>query len=150
MMEQTFMIYGFSIIFVLIFCVLFGEDAKSLSTMFSLGNQGIGVETLIQYFLLSMIISLLKTILFTDGIIKGMPGVVRIVLMFTGVILSVVIFIVACGWFPVDNLVAWMMFFLNFFVCTVVSVVISSVRDRIENRKLDEALQRLKRGEEHE
>ena len=148
--EQAFMIYGFCIIFLLIFCVLFGEDAQTMSTIFSLGSQGVAVETLTQYFLLAMIISLLKTILFTDGIIKGMSGMVRVILMFSGVIISIVIFIIAFGWFQIDDELAWLLFFVNFFICTIVSVSISSIRNRIENRKLDEALQRLKRGEENE
>ena len=149
-MEQTFTIYGFAVIFIVIIAVLFGEDAQDISTMFSLGKQGIGVATLVQYFALSMMISILKTILFADGIIKGLSGTIRIILMFIGVVLSVVIFIIAFEWFPVDNFLAWMMFFLNFLVCVVVSVSISSVKDRIDNKKLDEALQRLKRGEDNE
>ena len=88
--------------------------------------------------------------LFTDGIIKGMSGMVRVILMFSGVIISIVIFIIAFGWFQIDDELAWLLFFVNFFICTIVSVSISSIRNRIENRKLDEALQRLKRGEENE
>ena len=144
---QIFLIYGFVVIFMIVFCVLFGEDAKSISTMFAVGNQGLTVETLTLYLFLTVIITTLKCLLFTDGIIKGMPLVMRVILMFAGVIFSVVIFIIAFGWFPVDNWMAWGMFFLCFFICAIVSTAVSLVKEKVENKKLDDALQRLKRGE---
>ena len=41
-MGQIFIIYGFSILTLNIFCILVGEDAQKVSTIYSLGREEIG------------------------------------------------------------------------------------------------------------
>ena len=42
--EQVMKIFGFSIIMLNIFCILFGESAKEFSTIFALGKEGLRVD----------------------------------------------------------------------------------------------------------
>lgn len=144
---QIFVVFGFTTTFLMVFCSLFGEEAKNISTIFALGSEGLRVETLVQYFLLAIIIVSLKWIFFTDAIIRNMPMAVRVILMFTAVIVSIVIFIITFRWFPVDNYIAWGMFVCSFTICAAVSTIVSIIREKIENKTLEEALQRLKKGE---
>ena len=69
---QIFMIFGITIAILNVFCILFGEDAKEFSTMFSLGNQGISVPIMFQFLIISAIIVTLRFIFFTDVWIKNM------------------------------------------------------------------------------
>lgn len=145
---QVFVVFGFSILFVAVFCFFFGEEGKEVSTMFALGKEGITIATLAQYFFMTVMIVNLKMIFFTDALIKNWPIAVRTAAMFVSVIVMVAIFARAFGWFPVDMVEAWIGFFISFFVSAIGGYVISSLKERSENKKLQNALDNFQRGEE--
>lgn len=145
-LTQIFLIFGVMIVCICCFCVLFGESAKEVSTIFSLGNAGIGVKTLMQFFFLSVMITTLKFILFTDGLIKKIPLVARVIFMFVGVIAMIVGMVIIFGWFPVKMWKAWVSFFVCFVVCAAISAIVSYIKEKQENRKMEEALNDLKKG----
>ena len=64
--------------------------------------------------------------------------------MFVSVFAVIIAFVFAFGWFPADDPLAWVMFVVCFAVSCAVSVIISTAAERQENRKLDEALKRIK------
>ena len=45
---QTLVVFGFSTIVLDVLCLLVGEDAQSISTIYSLGKDGISVTTSLQ------------------------------------------------------------------------------------------------------
>ncbi len=145
---QVFVVFGFSILFVAVFGFFFGEGGKEFSTMFALGKEGITFATIFQYFFMSVMVVNLKMIFFTDALIKNWPIAVRTVAMFVSVIVMVAIFARVFGWFPVDMVEAWIGFFISFFVCAVGGYVISSLKERSENKKLQDALDNFQRGDE--
>lgn len=141
---QVFLLFGIIIGILNIFCVLVGEDAKAISTMFALGSNGLSVQTTLQFFLVSVCIVIAKYIFFTDRVIKKMSMVIRAVSMVSVVLIIILIFILICGWFPVDMWQPWLMFFLCFGVSFAVSMAVMILKERMENRKMEEALARLK------
>ena len=146
--EKTFMIFGFTIAVLNVFCFIFGAQAKAISAMFSLGSDGLSVATSLHFLLLSAIISALRAVFFTDMLIKDMSLPVRTVCMFACVIITMVFFAVLCRWFPVDSLIAWVMFFICFIVSAGLSAAISSLREKGENRRIQAALDRFKNGKD--
>ncbi|MDE6005297.1 MAG: hypothetical protein K2G88_07935, partial [Oscillospiraceae bacterium] len=58
-----------------------------------------------------------------------------------------ILFIILCKWFPMNYPFAWLLFLISFFVSCTVSTLISIYREKTENKKLAEALQRYKKGE---
>lgn len=145
-MISIFMIYGFTILCICFFCALFGEEATDYSTLFALGGKGLTLETLLQFFLLSAIIATLKFVLFTDGLLKNIPMVIRTIVMFGAVIAVIVVMVILFDWFPVTMWESWLGFFVCFFVCAVISTILSCVKEKHENKKLEEALRELKKG----
>lgn len=143
---QIFMIYGVTMVCICTFCVMFGENAREVSTLFALGSQGISVNTMLQFFMLSVIIATLRFLLFTDGLVKNIPLVVRMLLMFGMVIAVIVLFVVWFGWFPVNMWQPWVMFCVCFLVSAIISTVLSYVKEQHENKKMEEALNELKKG----
>ncbi|MDE7353704.1 MAG: hypothetical protein K2O06_11750 [Acetatifactor sp.] len=141
---QVFLIFGFSILCLNIFCMLFGESASPFSTMFELGTAGLTVVTMLQFFLLSVIIVSLKFLFFTDILIKNISVKLRTAGMFGTVILVLVLFIFLFGWFPVDMWLPWVLFFICFGGSAAVSMVLSILKERTENKEMAEALERLK------
>lgn len=143
----VFKVFGFSILCLNLFCLLFGETAKEISTIFAFGSAGLGLKTMLEFFLISVITVGLQILFFTDMLIKKMPLAVRTVCMFTLEIAVLAAFIVVCGWFPVKMWQPWVMFFLCFGISAGVSVAVSGLKEKSENRKMQEALRRLKEGE---
>ncbi len=143
-LTQIMIVWGISILSLCLFCSLFGEDAKQYSSMFQLGNSGIAITTLMQYLFLSVIIITLKWLLFTDVLIKRVSIMIRTVMMFVCVILSAGIFIAVFQWFPVNDIKSWTMFFICFFVCACISIVVSTIKEKSDNKKMQEALEHLK------
>lgn len=146
-MGQVFMIFGITMVVLNIFCILFGESAKDYSQMFSLGNQGLSVQTALQFFLVSICITTLRFLFFTDLLLKRMSILWRTVLMVIVVVIVIGVFIVVCGWFPVNMWMPWLLFFLSFGVSFGISMAVTIWKERIENRKMAEALERLKEEE---
>ena len=145
-LSQVFMLFGIIVLLMSIFAVIFGDDAKEVSTIFSLGSKGLSFATLIQFLFVIAIICVMRFVFMTDTIIKKMPVALRIILMFVSVIAVIVGFVLAFGWFPITETKAWIMFTLCFIASCVVSTFISVLSEKQENRKLEEALKRFKEG----
>lgn len=147
-LTHVMVVWSISMLSLCLFCFLFGQEAKGYSSIFALGNTGLSLATMMQFFVLAIITTGLRWIFFTDIFVKRLSIMVRSIFMFTGVIVSVGIFAAVFGWFPVDQIIPWGMFFFCFFVCAAVSVAVSVMKEKSDNRKLQEALERMK-GEEH-
>ncbi|MDE6424963.1 MAG: hypothetical protein K2K89_02340 [Ruminococcus sp.] len=146
-LSQVFMIYGITTGLLNIFCIVFGASAHDVSTIFSLENSGIGVATSLQFLLAVSVIVGLRAIFMTDILIKKMPVVARIIVMFTGVFMTIIIFIFLFRWFPADMPLAWIIFIVCFIISCTVSTLISVLAEKQENRRLEEALKRYKEEE---
>ncbi len=143
-LSQVFMIYGITIGLLNVFCILFGTSAHGLSTIFSLGNEGIGVATSFQFLLAVSVIVGLRSVIMTDILIKKIPLAVRIIAMFAGAFATTVVFIFQFDWFPADMPLAWIMFIVCFAISCSVSTLISVLAEKQENHRLEEALKRCK------
>ena len=148
-LSQVFMIFGITVLALNIFCLIFGETAKEFSTIFALGRNGLSVETMLQFLLAIAITITFRLVFMTDLIIKKMPLTARIIVLFAAAFLNIVVFVIVCGWFPVDNLLAWIMFLISFTVSCTLSTLVSLLWERTENKRLEEALNKLKE-EAHE
>ena len=146
-LSQVFMIFGITILLLIVFCLMFGESAKEFSEIFSLGSAGLSAKTMIQFLAAIAITIVFRFAFMTDILIKKMPLAARIIAMFTAVFLNIVVFIIMCGWFPVNDPTAWVMFLISFAVSCTVSTAVSLFKERAENRKLAEALEKFKEAE---
>lgn len=48
------------------------------------------------------------------------------------------------GWFPIDMWQAWLGFFVSFGTCFAISLFIMKWKEKVENRKMEEGLKRVK------
>ena len=148
-LSQVFMIFGITILLLNIFCLIFGETAREFSAIFALGSEGLSVETMLQFLLAIAITITFRFIFMTDLIIKKMPLSARVITVFAAAFLNIVVFVIVCGWFPVNNLLAWIMFIISFAVSCTLSTLVSILWEKTENKRLAEALDKLKE-EAHE
>lgn len=146
-LNQIFVIFGGTVLCLMVFTFSFGEDAKSISTIFSLGNKGIAISTLFQYLLLAVIITSLRCLFFTDCFIKRASITIRTVSMFVSVILLIAVSAAVFEWFPIYMWQAWLGFFICFVISAGISIAVSVLKERTDNAKLQEALERFHQGE---
>lgn len=146
-LTQVMVVFGFSMLVLNIFCIVFGDSAQGLSSMFAMGSQGLPVEMAFQYLGISALIVGIRFLFFTDRLIKNMTIPLRTVCMLGSVLLITVAFIIRFQWFPADMWQAWAMFLLCFIVCFICSYFMMLLKEKTENRKLNEALSKLKEKE---
>lgn len=149
-LEQIFLEFGISVAALCVLCLLFGESAQEISSMFSFGSGGLSVSTLLQFLLLSGLLTVIRGIFFTDGIIKKMSEVWRTIWMLFFTVLMIGIFVLLFRWFPANQWLPWVMFFLCFAISFVTSVAVVHCKEKMENKRMEEALQNLKAGMETE
>ncbi len=142
-LAQIMTIFGVTIIILNILCKLFGEDAASYSSIFQLGDRGIAVSTMLQFLAVSVLITGIRYVFFTDRFIKKMSVALRTVGMLLIVVCVIFLFTYLFAWFPLDMWQAWVGFFVSFFVCFVFSTLFCVLKEKAENRALDEALKKM-------
>ena len=140
---QVFTTFGITIGILTVFCVLFGDEARTVSTIFSLGGEGIALRTILQFFITSVFITLLRFLFFTDTVIRRMAVPLRAGGMVASILLLLCGMNLLCNWFPVTMWRAWLMFFLSFAVSFIISVAVTTLRERLENLRMEEALERI-------
>lgn len=145
--EQVMEIFGFSIVMLNIFCLLFGEDAREFSSMFVMGKEGLRVATMMQFLSMAVWIVLFRFLFFTDVVIKNMRTVGRACGMIISILVAMVIYVSVFQWFPADDWLPWVMFFVCFLLSFVVSLSVTTFKEKRENKRMEEALQKLKKEE---
>lgn len=148
-LSQIMVVYGFTMLLMNIFCLVFGNSAKGFSSMFELGNQGVPVGNAFQFLLVSALIIGIKSIFFTDIFIKKMPIWLRTICMLVSVVIIIAAFIIAFNWFPVNMWQPWAMFFICFGISFLGSCLIMTIKEKTENKQMEEALRRLKEKEKN-
>lgn len=146
-LAQVMIVFGFVMLIMNIFCLSCGDSAKGFSSMFELGSQGVPVKISFQFLSVSILIIGLRIVFFTDILIKKMPIWLRTVCMLVSVIIIIASFIVAFHWFPIDMWQPWVMFFVCFGISFLGSYFVMTIKEKSENRRMEEALQRLKEKE---
>ena len=146
-LEQIMVVFGFSMLIMNLSCLAFGAGAKDYSTLFALENQGVPVKISLQFLCISALITGIRFIFFTDILIRKMPLWLRTVCMLISIVILIAAFIIAFDWFPADMWQPWAMFFLCFGISFIGSCFVMLLKERTENRKMEEALRRLQEKE---
>lgn len=141
---QVFITFGFSVMALNLLCILVGEYAQDVSSIYSMGKEGLSTATMMQFFGVSACITGLRFLFFSDRIIRQMSITMRTVCMLISVICLILCCVIMFEWFPVDMWQPWVGFFVTFALCFVGSMTVTRLKEKTENRKMAEALRRLK------
>ncbi len=147
-LAQVLTIFGVTILTLNLFCLMFGASAKGFSAIFELGDQGISVKITFQFLCISALLVGSRFIFFTDTWIKKMAIWQRTIGLLTAAILIIVLFIVVFQWFPIHMWQPWALFFICFGISFLGSYMVMRMKEKLENRQLEDALRRLKESGE--
>ena len=143
--RQASATYGFIVLVFIIMGIATGERTKGYAVLFSLGNAGLSMPVLLELLLLAVIITLAQVAFLTDTWIVNMSMVIRNVLFFVSVLIAIVLMILAFHWFPASDAAAWLGFILSYALSMFISALITRLKERTENSKMQEALDKYNR-----
>lgn len=143
-LAQVMIIFGFTMLVMNIFCLAVGNSAKGVSTMFELGSQGVPVKIAFEFLCISALLVGVQFVFFTDIFIKRMPIWLRTTCMLSAVLIIIIAFVIMFRWFPLNMWQPWVLFFICFGISFLGSCLVMTIKEKIENRRMEEALQRLK------
>lgn len=135
--------FGGIVLIFIAFVYGLGDMAKGYSSRFRLGGEGLSVNTLVQLFVMAVVLKCLEWLFLTPKFIKKMGLALRYVCFFAGCFIMIIVFCAVFKWFPMDYVGAWIGFIVSFVICTVISIGLSMARTKAENKKLEQALNRL-------
>ena len=142
---QVFCTFGITIMCMAVLTILFGEDAKESSRLCVFSNKGIPAAIGFQYFTLSAITVFARYFFFTDAFLKKGSILARTVGMLLVVVAVIACFIYAFDWFPIHMWQPWAMFFICFGICFFISLGVTCIKERMDNKKMEEGLKKLQR-----
>ena len=64
------------------------------------------------------------------------------------IVIVMAAFVIVFQWFPANMWQPWVMFLICFGISFAVSYLVMIIKEKTENRQMEEALKRLKAGEE--
>ncbi|MCR5250402.1 MAG: hypothetical protein K6E50_07335 [Lachnospiraceae bacterium] len=137
--------YGVMVMVFLILNLLIGKKIGDFSSLFRLGGEGIGLDTLLQLFLLAAVITVARIVFLTDRLIKSMPILLRNAIFFILILLTMAVMVIAFHWFPLTEIRAWIGFGISYTISMLASLFLIRAEERAENKKLQEALERFNR-----
>ena len=140
----VFTTYGVIVVIFLLLNLILGDAANGYSSLFAYGRGAFSTGTLAELFVLSLLISVCRSVLLTDRWIRTMSMLKRNILFFLTVTVFIVIFVIAFQWFPLQDPLAWVGFIVSFAVCSALGVLISRLREKAENEKMNRALEQYR------
>ena len=143
--RQAFATYGVIVLVFAIMSIVIGERTKDYAALFSMGNAGMSMPILMELLLLAVIITLAQVVFLTDTWIMNMSMMIRNVLFFVSVLIVIVFMIVAFNWFPTRDMTAWLGFIISYALSMIISALITILKERAENTKIQEALDKYNR-----
>ena len=143
--RQAFATYGIIVLAFIIMSIVIGEKTKGYAALFSMGSEGMSMPILLELLLLAVIITLAQVAFLTDTWIMNMSMVTRNILFFVSVLIVIVLMILAFDWFPVRDMNAWIGFIISYALSMIISALITRIKERAENSRMQEALDKYNR-----
>lgn len=147
---EVFCVFGIAVVIMIVFCRIFGDDARELSSMFRLGKEGLPVDTMLQFLAISFLTEGLQYVFFSGRWLKKWTALAKYSVFFLAIVAVVSAFICLFGWFPVGMWQPWVLFLMCFLINFGISIVLMRWKTRLENKKLEEGLNRMREKWEEE
>ena len=141
---SVFMIYGITVTLLIGITYFLGSIQNSGNTMLVLGNIGLSTTLLLQFLFISFINIGLQYLFHSDWFIKEGSHRLRTALMLISILLVMSLLIHLFNWFPKNDWLPWLLFFSFFILSSIVSILVISWKEKLENKQMEEGLKRFK------
>ncbi len=141
---QIFEIFGIIVTIFIVLTMILPDDVATVSSLFSLGKEGLSLPTLLELWLMSLLLIAARIVFLTDRLITGMSILLRNIFFFITILVIIVVFVIIFKWFPVDDIMAWFGLLISYIVCTSAGVILGRILEKAENDKMEEALKKYR------
>jgi len=119
-------------------------NLREACSLFAFAPLGLTYNAVLQIAGLSITIAVISTFLFSEQFFYKMRFVWRINLFLLMVMIVVSLFAVIFKWFPMNEPVVWLQFFIFTFVFSLISIGLSLVKLKLEGKKYNKLLESYK------
>jgi len=120
------------------------SNLPEVCSLFALAPLGLAYNAVLQIAGLSVIIATISTFLFSEQVFYKMRFFWRINLFLLMVMIIVTLFAVVFKWFPMNEPVVWLQFFISTFVFSLISIGLSFAKLKLEGKKYNKLLESYK------
>ncbi|MDR1837694.1 MAG: hypothetical protein LBQ89_08565 [Treponema sp.] len=113
-------------------------------SLFALAPFGLAYNAVLQIAGLSVIIAVISTFLFSEHLFYKMRFFWRINLFLLMIMIVVSLFALIFKWFPVNQPVVWLQFFIFTFIFSIISIGLSLFKLKLEGKKYNKLLESYK------
>jgi len=113
-------------------------------SLFALAPIGLAYNAVLQIAGLSVIIAVISTFLFSERFFYKMRFFWRINLLLLMVMIVVSLFALFFKWFPMNEPVVWLQFFISTFIFSLISIGLSLAKLKLEGKKYNKLLESYK------
>ena len=121
------------------------SEIQYSSSIFVLGGEGLPYTTILQFAVFALIMSFISRFLFSENITAKISFILRSLLFLFASLLTAFVFSLLFKWIPVNNLLAWIAFFLFFFVFYFIAIGLSFIILKFEDKKYNKLLEKYKK-----
>jgi len=119
-------------------------NLPEVCSLFALAPLGLAYNAVLQIAGLSVIIAVISTFLFSEQFFYKMLFFWRINLFLLLVMIVVSLFAVIFKWFPMNEPVVWLQFFVSTFFFSLISIGLSFAKLKLEGKKYNKLLESYK------
>jgi len=119
-------------------------NLQETSSLFAIAPIGLTYNTILQLLLGSVILAVIATFLFSEHFLNKMRFLLRISIFLLMTLLVFSLFSIIFKWFPVDEPVAWLRFFISTFICFFISIGLTLAKYKLESKKYSKLLENYK------
>lgn len=142
--NETFITFGLLILIFAVLTFFVGDEAATVSTLFTSGNPAIPVKSIFQFLILSFLTAIIKNFVYSNFMIKIIPRILRQIILFILIFILLVVMILVCGWFSTDSKLPWLLTALAFVLSFSCTLIITSLLEKRNDYKMNTALKKFK------
>ncbi len=142
--NETFITFGLLILIFAVLTFFVGDEAVTVSTLFTSGNPAIPVKSIFQFLILSFLTAIIKNFVYSNFMIKIIPRILRQIILFILIFILLVVMILVCGWFSTDSKLPWLLTALAFVLSFSCTLIITSLLKKRNDYKMNTALKKFK------
>jgi len=120
------------------------HNMSEASSLFALAPFGLTYNTILQLLTSSVILALVSTFLFSERFFYKMRFLLRTVIFLLMVLTIFSLFAIIFKWFPINDSMGWLNFFISTFVCFLISIGLTLVKHKLEGKKYNKLLESYK------
>ena len=139
-MQITIITFAYAIIVISLTGWFFGEGALERSELFALGSAGLPFQSIMQIFILSVIIGLISAMLISDIIFKKTMLLWRYIFIWFSCLVASGIFAAVFRWLPLNLWGAWIMFILGLTIFFIIGASGMALKTKLEEKRYNKLL----------